>query len=463
MDEKHSDQSYKNTLTKILRSSLSDVSFIKEMLEQMFEDDSLKEQGKLWCKSYQSSSCKDSKLISRNIDIRAVNALVKICKREQLGIILADLSGQEDYSFHAGEKIFVFYLSGEEKKFQKALLEALVLSGTIKELKRETAEAVLNKHNTENPIFEIKGISNEDYRRMKQELDSFPEDMKITLMPKKNENGKLDIGFYRKTEEKVKAGGEKDVYSTLKLVSILMACAFLTKDVKEEERRKKKENEKIVEDLLNLYYNTSEAFYLIQATITKDNQLNPDWEQKEYIDDDFSYEEFVGIILNSSKKINEIQIPMTRSEYEIYQGCSHLQPSEISFYKDGSPKYIKAEQVASIVIEEKLIDQLNRKREQLLLMSDDFNGKNLENLSNYIGGTVQEFLIREDEDYTDWLEEDELLCETERELLHKLDGYSIEYAYENYDKVSELINEEKAYLEKIQISEALEEPEHGWR
>ena len=298
MDEKHSDQSYKNTLTKILRSSLSDVSFIKEMLEQMFEDDSLKEQGKLWCKSYQSSSCKDSKLISRNIDIRAVNALVKICKREQLGIILAALSGQEDYSFHAGEKIFVFYLSGEEKKFQKALLEALVLSGTIKELKRETAEAVLNKHNTENPIFEIKGISNEDYRRMKQELDSFPEDMKITLMPKKNENGKLDIGFYRKTEEKVKAGGEKDVYSTLKLVSILMACAFLTKDVKEEERRKKKENEKIVEDLLNLYYNTSEAFYLIPATITKDNQLNPDWEQKEYIDDDFSYEEFVGIILN---------------------------------------------------------------------------------------------------------------------------------------------------------------------
>ena len=462
MDEKHSEQNYKNTLTKILRSSLSDVTFIKEILEQMFEDDALKEQGKLWCRSYQSLSG-NTKLVSRSIDIRAVNALVKICKREGLGIMLADFSGKETESFHSGEKIFVFYLSGEEKKFQKALIEALVLSGTIKELKRETAEAVLNTHDKENPIFEIKGISNEDYRRMKQELDYFPEDMKITLMPKKNENGKLDIGFYRKTEEKIKAGGKKDVYSTLKLVSILMACAFLTKDVREEERKKKKENEKIVEALLNLYYNTSEAFYLIPGRITKENQFNPDWKQKECIDDKLSYEEFVDIILNSSKKINEIQIPMTRNEYEIYQGRSHLQASEISFYKDGSPKYIRTEQAASIVIEEKLIDQLNKKREQLLLMSDDFNGNNLENLANYIGGTVQEFLIREDEDYTDWLEEDELFCKTERELLHKLNEYTIEYAYENYDKVTELINEEKARLEQIQVNEAMEEVEHGWR
>ena len=52
-------------------------------------------------------------------------------------------------------------------------------------------------------------------------------------------------------------------------------------------------------------------------------------------------------------------------------------------------------------ISERLIDILNRKREQVMLMSDDFNGKNLMNIENYISGSVQEIIMREDEDYTD--------------------------------------------------------------
>ena len=76
--------------------------------------------------------------------------------------------------------------------------------------------------------------------------------------------------------------------------------------MREEERKKKKENEKIVEALLNLYYNTSEAFYLIPGRITKENQFNPDWKQKEYIDDKLSYEEFVDIILKDFLMIEQI-------------------------------------------------------------------------------------------------------------------------------------------------------------
>ena len=94
-----------------------------------------------------------------------------------------------------------------------------------------------------------------------------------------------------------------------------------------------------------------------------------------------------------------------------------------------------------------------------MLASDDHNGKNLINIENFISGTVNEMIMREDEDYSDWLENEEILDGKELELLHDLDEkYTIGYVYEDHDKVSELIRNERDNI-SIEKSKETEERE----
>lgn len=61
--------------------------------------------------------------------------------------------------------------------------------------------------------------------------------------------------------------------------------------------------------------------------------------------------------------------------------------------------------------------------------------------------------MREDEDYTDWLENDEIVDRKEMDLLRELDEkYKVSFAYEDHDKVSELIQAERSNI-KISIGE----------
>ena len=67
--------------------------------------------------------------------------------------------------------------------------------------------------------------------------------------------------------------------------------------------------------------------------------------------------------------------------------------------------------------------------------------------------------MREDEDYSDWLENEEILDGKELELLHDLDEkYTIGYVYEDHDKVSELIRNERDNI-SIEKSKETEERE----
>lgn len=145
---------------------------------------------------------------------------------------------------------------------------------------------------------------------------------------------------------------------------------------------------------------------------------------------------------------------MTEQEYKQYKNEITLNPKLLSFYKRTPvPEYMPPETMRGKQISERLIDILNRKREQVMLMSDDFNGKNLMNIENYISGSVQEIIMREDEDYTDWLENDEIVDRKEMDLLRELDEkYKVSFAYEDHDKVSELIQAERSNI-KISIGE----------
>lgn len=166
---------------------------------------------------------------------------------------------------------------------------------------------------------------------------------------------------------------------------------------------------------------------------------------------DIDYEEINKIVEQMSNGLNHTVVPMTEKEYQIYKNEVMISSKDVLFYENNRPKeYIEPEKMQETQISERLIDMLNRKREQLLLMSDDMNGRNLMNLDNYIAGTVMEMIMREDEDYTDYIENEEILDNKEAALIAKLESlYTIRSAFEEHDKVSELINAERSNLQSF--------------
>ena len=209
--------------------------------------------------------------------------------------------------------------------------------------------------------------------------------------------------------------------------------------------------------ILEMFYD-ADSIYLIPATVGKDSLFNVFMDKSIYYDfngnDCPDYESFEGFVTSKMSGLNHTLIPMTEQEYKQYKNEITLNPKLLSFYKRTPvPEYMPPETMRGKQISERLIDILNRKREQVMLMSDDFNGKNLMNIENYISGSVQEIIMREDEDYTDWLENDEIVDRKEMDLLRELDEkYKVSFAYEDHDKVSELIQAERSNI-KISIGE----------
>lgn len=458
--EKYNDDYYKNILARLLRVSLTNAEPAKALIEQMFGDDDFKEQAKYLCDAYMKKENRDSKLIAKTIDIRALNALVKICKRDKFGIIPLDFTGEENRVYEQGDKINILILSKQESEFEKAALEACAISGAADEISRRFADLFAKKLKDENPLMEINGVSENVYKSMKDKINKLPYSLRFTLIPNKKSDGKLDVGFFAKTEPvMIKKGKrtEKDgPFFVPKIASVVLACSLLENPQYDKDYEKKlKRNKEIMNAILEYYYGTDDPFYLVPATIGKDGILNVFMDRCQFYDIKKEtcpdYLEFNEYVQSKSSGMNHTLIPMTEKEYESFKHEITLNPATISFYKKVDvPIYMPTENMHGKQISENLIDILNKKREQIMLMSDDFNGNNLINLDNYISGTVHELIMREDEDYTDWIESDELLDEKEMKLLSELEkSYTISYAYEEHDKVAELINTEKQLLESF--------------
>lgn len=461
---------YKSILARLLRISLTNTEPAKELIEQMFDDAQFREQAICLCTAYMKPEYRESVLISKTIDIRALSSLVKICKREKLGIIPLDFSGEESRVYENGDKINVLILSLQETDFEKAALEACAVSGVADEIIRKYADVFAIKLKNENPLLEIKGVSKPIFKSMKRQINKLPYAFRFTLFPEKTNDGKMNVGFFTKTEvvtlSKGKITKKNGPYLIPKIASIVLACSLLENpeyDKAYEEKMKK--NKEIMNSIMEIFYGNEDPFYLVPATIGKEGLLQVFMDKcVRYDFNDVTcpdYLEFSDFVRLKMSGLNHTLIPMTEQEYNIYQSEVTINHKSITFYKTSpSPEYTPPESMRDKQISERLIDILNRKREQILLISDDFNGQNLTDLENYITSTVHEIVVREDEDYTDWLEKDEILDGKEMALLSELEkAYSISYAYEDHDKVTELINVERQKLESFRSKADHEEIE----
>ena len=122
---KFNDDYYKNILARLLRLSLTNTEPAKELITQMFDDEEFKSQAVCLCEAYMKPKYRESVLIAKTIDIRALSALVRICKRDKLGIIPLDFTGEENRVYENGDKINVLILSLQEEEFEKAAVRGL--------------------------------------------------------------------------------------------------------------------------------------------------------------------------------------------------------------------------------------------------------------------------------------------------------------------------------------------------
>lgn len=465
---RYSDQYYKNILAKLLRLSLTNTEPAKELIEQMFDDDEFKNQAISLCESYMKPKYRESTLISKSIDVRALPALVKICKRDKLGIIPLDFTGEENHIYSNGDKINVLILSLQSEEFERAALEACAVSGVADEMLRKYADIFAKDLKDKNPMVEITGLSEMEYESMKKQIQKLPQSLQFTLFPKKQENGKINVGFFYQSDvitlKKGKKTEKSGPYLIPKIAAVMLACSLLDDPKVDKEYDEKMKKNKVIMNMILDMFNEDDKFYLVPAIINKDNLFNVFMDKAVYYDFDTNtvpdYEEYENYVESKMNGLNHTLMLLTQEEYELYQNEITINPKTISFYKKAPiPEYMPPDLMRGKKISERLIDILNRKREQIMLASDDHNGKNLINIENFISGTVNEMIMREDEDYSDWLENEEILDGKELELLHDLDEkYTIGYVYEDHDKVSELIRNERDNI-SIEKSKETEERE----
>lgn len=466
--ETYNESYYKNMLARLLRISLTNTEPAKELMERMFHEEEFKSQAACLCDSYRKPEYRNSVLISKTIDVRALSALVRICKRDKLGIIPLDFSGEENHVYENGDRINVLILSQQELDFEKAAIEACAVSGVVDEILRTYADTFALKLKNENPLVEISGVSDSVYQSMKNQIGRLPYVLRFTLFPENTSDGKINVGFFTKTEA-VTFRNEKDTkkygpYLIPKIASIILACSLLENpELDEEYEKKMKKNKEIMNAIVEMFYGSEEPIYLIPATVGKDGLLNVFMDKygcfefpRDSCTDYAAFDEFVKLNMSG---INHTLVPMTEQEYETYKSEITIHPKAAAFYNASpTPEYISPESMRDMQISDRLIDILNKKREEILLISDDFNGSNLTNIENYITGTVHEIVMREDEDYTDWVEKEEILDSKEMEYLAELEeAYSISYAYEDHDKVSQLICKEIQNLEAFRSKADCEE------
>lgn len=457
--ENLTDSQCKKVIKKLLKVSLTNAEPVEELISEMFDDDEMKNMVSTLCNSYMTPKYMDSTLVTRSIDVRAVNALLSICKRDNLGIIPLDFNGEEKEIYEEGDKINILFLSKQKELIDKAILEAISVSGTADAIKRKYVNFIKDNLKINNPMFEISGVNEDTYKAMLATIKKLPYPLKFTLFPEKEASGKLNIGFLTSTEPvvmmKEKRIEKEGPYYIPKIISVVLAAALLRNPVLEAEYEKmKKEDEIRLKNIEDLYFSSDVPYYLVPAITNKNDYINIFMDKAVFVDfnnKDIDYEEINKIVEQMSNGLNHTVVPMTEKEYQIYKNEVMISSKDVLFYENNRPKeYIEPEKMQETQISERLIDMLNRKREQLLLMSDDMNGRNLMNLDNYIAGTVMEMIMREDEDYTDYIENEEILDNKEAALIAKLESlYTIRSAFEEHDKVSELINAERSNLQSF--------------
>ena len=445
---------YKKILAKLLANSVINASETNDLIENMFEDEDFAVNAKKICDDYIKKENSNAKLLVRTINTIALPTLLRITDRENLGIIPIMLKDEYDMETDT-QNTNILFLSTQENQINLCILEALSLTGVKDSLKMEFEDIFAKKIQKQNPLIKMTLKDEKSYKKIKDVIKSLPIEMRFTLFPSRNENGDLDIAFFTKTEEFLfqnkRQIEKRGPYLIPKILSITLACSLLEDpDLDEKYEEIKMEKKRFKDELLRFYYEQEQTFYLVPCVLKSEKNMSVFMDRKIEINPDKTdYFEYADKIENEFNGLNKTFIPFNRDEVEMFKNDVLINKDQIDFLKNTKCfSYAEPEVMKNKDISEKLIDVVNKNRQLIMCYSTDFNANNFANIEDYVYGTVQEMILREDEEYFEYTDDQTLTNERQAELLNKLkDNYQIQPVYIETDGVSKEINEAKLEIE----------------
>ena len=454
--------SQKKIIAYLLRNSLTEVDVIDELVDTMFDDDEIKEQLNQISEDYLKPNNREARLCVHDVNIRAINTLISICKNKKIGILPFSFSTKEGAvkNYKSNDKISVLILSTQSMEFNHALLEAYAIHGILSELNKDILISILKNTEEELKVLELHGLNKTEYERILLLQEKLSDSVKFTMFPEKNVNGKIDVCILAKTKESLVNGEsgyyKNGPYSIAKILMALLGSVLLeNSDIKKKIEKEKVIKENLYNEVQLMDKTIKDSFYLTPLLITRNGELllktsdslkvnKKEKDLNKRLSNQLELEELLQYAKDAD---NFYVIPLTQEEYELsYNGFLDYKKLNV-IKKVGVPDYISNTERSLAKIGQNLIHLINQKREEILLASDDFNGNNLINLSNYVSCTIHELIMREDDEYGDYKEEKKEIQQRIREVLNSADKrFSLSYAFEDHDKVTELIEQERNIL-----------------
>lgn len=424
---------------------------MEELMEQIFSDENLKKQAEIIAKDYLKPENRSSSFMSLNVPVQALNALIKICERDSIGIIILIKNGIT--TFNEKDKVNILFLSTQENVLRDMILEAEAVSGTLDELSLSIGEE-LAKKDPSNPLYMISNVDPTIYKRMKENIKKLPPELRFTLFPEDDEemDSHINVSFFTKTVpvtyKTFAMEGKKGPYLIPKIASIILACSLLDRPSEEKDFEEILDtNKKIMDIIMDLYFD-EKPLWLVPGRIDRSGRFVA-FSDKSVQISELDEENFNKLLQESFIGVNDLLVPISNDERNILKLYNEKMPAkELSFFKENhiNKEFKPPEKFKELAAKETLIDMLNRKREQMLTVSDDFNGQNLTNLEDYIYASVNEMVIREDEDWHQYLTEDEI-TDAKEELLQDMKDYKLQSVNKENNQISQMIKETKDRME----------------
>lgn len=423
-----------NIIARIIKNSKIPAEAGKTLTEKIFASQNLTKMASFIAKSYVKKENRAAVFSTIKVPIPAYNAFLKVCSRDEVGILPFYQAESEDYHelrLSRDDKIDVLFLSTQERKIKMLILEAEALSGYLDELSIAIARRFAEL-NPKNPLYTISPVDPDVYKRMIENIRRLPPELRFTLFPQESAefDEQLNVSFFTNTQpvfyKTFSGDGKRGPYSIPKLASLMLACALLERPEHSKEYDEVLRENKRIMELINTLNFDGKQMILVSGRLDKLGNfvINTD---HEYHLEDIEENELETLYGQSFKGVNDLLIPLTQAEISLSELTNKKVPiKSISFIRDNHIKkeYKPLEKFKELAAKESIIDMINRKREQILAASDDFNGNNLSNLEDYVYATVSELIIREDEDWSKALEDNEI-TEALEEVLKKTEHYTM--------------------------------------
>lgn len=494
----------------VMRSLGTTMEAASRLISAMRENSSTRQLANMIMDIASKPENKDAKLLAVEIGPEIAGQLQEICKRDDIAFIPTDLTkadkvpdGLSDLTEVnitgkggiSGKPVVFMYLSTQQEAFNLAKSESLARSGIMSEIDRAFTQNYINKLD-DNPMYEIKGMSLEQYEALRKDVQRLSPTMRFTLFPQYKYDGTdksqitgVDVGFLSKTDQKniIRNGKESKVgpFSIPDMIKGLLAKEHMIESSMQIEEYTSK-----IAKSIDIRNSTIEKFCDAEDKSTKymipaycgineqgENYYIPDTEKfvrtnerdvtfREPGEQDRKYNrssnniknEINEFALSNTTKNNMMVIQVTQKEFDELKRKKgkRISPQELSLLdKENEPEIFSQELRQKEKDANSIIDIINKNNEKFMLASDNY--MEMSRGFNGITESFEEVLMGDHDIYSKAKEREEEVKETCIESYQDITNTTIFERVGSTNYIDKMIEEAKEEILESTREETREE------